>query len=48
MRLASSVQGVDTAKLVALVDDPDVKVRLEVATALGNLDSPATGAALAQ
>ena len=48
VRLASSVQGVDTAKLVALVNDPDAKVRLEVATALGNLDSTATGPALAQ
>ncbi len=47
VRIASRVT-VDVNKLVSLVDDPDTKVRFELASTLGAYDGPAVSDALAQ
>ncbi|MDE0937839.1 MAG: c-type cytochrome [Mariniblastus sp.] len=47
VRIASRVM-VDPSKIARLADDPNVKVRLELATTLGSYDDPATSTALAK
>ena len=47
VRVTSMTQ-MDVERLVPLIDDPDPKVRLELASSLGNYDQPIAAAALGQ
>jgi len=47
LRITSMIK-VDIERLVPLIDDPDPKVRLELASSLGNHDQPAAASALGE